>query len=73
MASENQAEGNSGNVLDFQQAVGKRQAREPAASDEELAEYRRMLPILRKMIAEREILMGTQGCPVMKGIFGIPE
>lgn len=60
------------NVVSFEEARGSAARKhEPPPSDEELAEYRAMLPILRQMIKEREVLMGAQGCPVMQGIFGI--
>ena len=62
------------NVVSFAEARDNAlRKHQPPASDEELAEYRAMLPILRQMIREREVLIGAQGCPVMRGIFGIAD
>lgn len=35
---------------------------------EELAEYRRMLPLLRQLLADWEALKSKQGCPVFHRI-----
>lgn len=47
--------------------VGRPRPRhEPPPTDAELAEYRRMLPALRCMLAEWEAVKGPNGCPVLK-------
>lgn len=40
--------------------------REPPPTDAELAEYRRMLPALRRMMAEWDTVKGPNGCPVLR-------
>lgn len=45
---------------------------EGEATPEELAEYRRIRPILLKMIAEWDTLRGQQGCPAMRHILTTP-
>jgi hypothetical protein len=55
-----------------------RPPREPQASDDELAEYRRMLPLLRvltkrcpelmAMLEDMDTLRSENGCPVMRNI-----
>jgi hypothetical protein len=45
---------------------------ESEATPEELAEYRRIRPILLKMIAEWDTLRGQQGCPAMRHILTTP-
>lgn len=62
------------NVVSFTEARGNAvRKHQPPPSDDELAEYRAMLPILRMMIRERETLRGAQGCPIMRGIFGLVD
>lgn len=64
---------NSGNVTEIAAARRRREEREPAPSDAELREYRELIPKMRAIIREWEQLKGAHGCPVMRGILGIPE
>jgi hypothetical protein len=41
---------------------------EPPASDDELAEYRRIRPLLLQMLAEWQTLKGPNGCPVARSL-----
>jgi hypothetical protein len=44
--------------------------REPPASQAELAEYRRLRPLLLQMLKEWEAIKGSGGCPVARQIVG---
>jgi hypothetical protein len=46
--------------------------REPPLTDEEIAEFRRLRPLLIKMLADWGTLSGPTGCPVVHHILGDP-
>lgn len=48
----------------------RRPRHEPPASEAELAEYRRIRPLLLQMLAEWQTLRSSTGCPVMGQILG---
>lgn len=45
--------------------------REPPLTDEEVAEFRRLRPLLAKMMADWEVLKSPSGCPVMHHVLGL--
>jgi len=47
--------------------------KEAPVSDEELAEYRRLKPLLLQMLAEWEQIKGSGGCPVARSITAPPS
>lgn len=48
-------------------------SREPAPTDEEIAEYRRIRPKLLQMLDEWDRIRGYKGCPAARAVLGLTE
>jgi hypothetical protein len=48
-------------------------SREPAPTDEEIAEYRRIRPQLLQMLDEWNRIKGYKGCPAARAVLGLNE